>query len=180
MKIVSLFSSGLIGLSIAGAALSVEAASGVVSGRLRVHNLNSNYCNDVGGQNCFGSTYLKSAEFDQRIGVRFALVELWNSSGRIGQGSTGDDGRFKMNWSASSTSGAYLKYIPDQKDGAFHIRNSDGSRPITTSSSFSLVNGTTTSNPQQLNGNGVGNSSGSPWSGSCTGLPRKNGGSPFL
>lgn len=136
------------------------AFSGVVSGTFNLWNKNGNFC-DPGIQNCTGSAYTKSA-FDTTRPLMNAVVEIWQGSGAIGSGVTDGSGNFKVSWS-SGTIGtqAFVRWFSQQKDGRFVINDVNGLRMNTFSGNFTLVNGTTTTSPQNI-GTWQGGTSASP------------------
>ena len=125
-----------------------QAATGVISGNYKFHNLNGNYC-DPGVQNCTGATYLKST-FDTLQPLKNARVELWQGNGAIGQGTTDSTGNFKVSWTSSNLNDAWIRFFAQHKDNRFVIGDTDGLRMNVNSSTITLQSGTTSANPQPV------------------------------
>ena len=140
-------------------ASTAEAASGFVTGNIKLWNRNGNWC-DPALQNCTGARYLR-AQYDVAVPLIGAIVELWQGSTPIGFGSSDLDGNFTLAWSSSTLTNTRLRFFAQHAGGRFVIGDTTGNRMTSNSLAFTLVSGTTAGSPQNL-GNAVAGTSGNP------------------
>lgn len=137
------------------------AASGYVSGTLKFWNKQGNYCPNT--RNCTGATYPQS-QYDNAQPVKEVQVQvLDNTWAVLGEGTSDTSGNFKIYWYRSTLppSGMIL-WKARQKDSRWQIVSaSTGGIYVNWTGTFTLINGTTYSNPQNV-GTFVWGSSASP------------------
>jgi hypothetical protein len=142
------------------------AYSGYVSGQFWLWNLNGNYCDpSTAGRtdNC-AYTYYPKSDFDTWQVMRNAHIELWQGSNVIGQGSTDLSGNYTMSWSSSDISTqAYVRFFSQDKDNRFYINDTNGLRMNYGSGTFTLTNGTTIGQPQNIGSLGGGSHANPGW-----------------
>ncbi|PTL83442.1 hypothetical protein [Vitiosangium sp. GDMCC 1.1324] len=129
-----------------------RAASGYVRGRMQFWQYQGNYCPSY--RNCQGAAYTQD-QFQTYQPVRNARVYIWSDSanGVIGQGSTDVNGDYTVSWyspGTTSPTGVYVYWVPDQKDGRFYLRYSNGTYRWYPTNYFTLTNATTSTSPQNI------------------------------
>ncbi|AKI99243.1 hypothetical protein ATI61_106618 [Archangium gephyra] len=145
----------LLGLVVLGTMLgasSTQAASGYVRGRMQFWQNQGNYCPNT--RDCTGAVYTQ-AQFQTYQPVRNARVYVWSDQANavIGQGATDLNGDYTISWYYAGTTpptGVYVYWVPDHKDGRFYIRYSNGTYRWYPTGYFTLLNGTTSTSPQNI------------------------------
>jgi len=126
-----------------------SAASGWVEGYIKHYQNQGNYCPTT--RNCTTAQYLQ-AEFNTVVPARNVYVYLRDQNGAvIGTGITSSSGYYKFSWSRSTapTSGSLI-WTLKHGSGRFQIFAPAGETWILWSTVSSIVDGTTSSSPQNL------------------------------
>ncbi len=137
-----------------------HAASGWVEGFIKHYQNQGNFCPT--SRNCTGARYLQ-AEYQTVVPARQAYVYLRDQNDTvIGTGTTSSTGYFKFQWTSPTTptSGSII-WMLKHSGSRFQIFAPSGATWILWSSVGTIVNGTTSSSPQDL-GTRQWGSSGSP------------------
>lgn len=108
-----------------GASARADAATGWVSGSVKLYNANGNYCPTA--NSCVGSRY-PQAQFHSWQPLANAHVNLYDAAGAfIGQGGTGTDGTFTASWTAPvAPAQIRVRFFASQKDSRFHFADPGG------------------------------------------------------
>jgi hypothetical protein len=106
-------------------ATSAHAATGWISGSVKLWNANGNYCPTTNA--CVGSRYPQS-QFHTWQPLSNAYVNVYDAAGTfIGQGGTGTDGTFTASWTAPvAPTQIRVRFFPYQKENRFFFAQPDG------------------------------------------------------
>jgi len=124
----ALFAASVVTLSLS---VTVEAATGCVSGKIQFLQRQGQFCPNSATRNCTGAKYLQG-EFNTLQGVKNIRIEVRTTAGAtIGVGETNVSGNFFVNWSTSSgVPQARIRVVTQRGTSTnprFRIQNSVGS-----------------------------------------------------